>query len=568
MTPVPYRYSSHQVKDEPPQSMPMTYRYPPINDESSMSQSMSRLPSSITTPMPYRYSPSSLTRPTSLTPLYARPVPTYSYPPYSAPLHPPSSTPLHPPSSAAASPRYDTRQAFVLDSLGWTCRYCSSLPYHYRAPGSVYQTREPPRRELVEQHLSLCQGVYRPPTSTLTYNTPERPNPNAAVELLLQHAPPPSPTSLVLQEDKSLLTDYFFYLIQQLRLCRFSESDRKTRGGKRENVKIGFGGLECRHCAAANPNNSRKFFWSNVDRLANSFAEIPSHVLKCRNCEESIKNALIVLKGKHPEQMAKLPRGSQKVFFRRMWRRVHMDGAVKEEEETAAAPASPVETSMALAPVLLAIPEDQDWLSDTDCFVRRNLQVFSATNDDLNSAHSDRKYPICLDQVGIRCLHCANSPKGARGNAVSFPYSIDGIYESVRELQKLHLDSCPNLPADITKELSSLKTSTSLSSVLRRYYVLAAKALGMVDTPDGIRLGGEATTIAASSLPTMLSSTPLVKREHRSSGSEASSSTSGIQHVTMKQDEEGRLTPQKRKSSEDTDPGEELPLKKKPSFER
>ena len=84
---------------------------------------------------------------------------------------------------------------------------------------------------------------------------------------------------LVLDEDHLLLTNYFFYLMKQLRLCRFTENDRKTRGGKREKIKIGYGGLQCIHCADL--PMSRKFFWSNVDRLANSFAEIPGHVLQC-----------------------------------------------------------------------------------------------------------------------------------------------------------------------------------------------------------------------------------------------------------------------------------------------
>merc|ERR1712194_121377 len=59
-------------------------------------------------------------------------------------------------------------------------------------------------------------------------------------------------------------------------------------------------------------------------------------------------------------------------------------------------------------------------------------------------------------------------------------------------------ESCVNLPADISQEMANLKTSTSLSSVLRRYYVLAAKALGMIDTPEGIRMSGETLSIGSS----------------------------------------------------------------------
>jgi len=359
---------------------------------------------------------------------------------------------------------------------------------------------------------------------------------------------------LVLDEDKLLLTDYFFHLMKQLRLCRFSESDRKTRGGKREKIKIGFGGLQCIHCTDA--NNSRKFFWSNVDRLANSFAEIPGHVLKCRHCPQQTKDALYQLKKMHPEQMARLPRGSQKVFFRRMWRRLHdedpqgattpeqpspaqsgsgdipsaaSDVKSPDEAKTQGSDISPSGTSgsdesvllmqrstkeaakalrdsnsMAFPPsptsrVLLAIPDDKEWLSDTDCFIRRQIEVFCANSDDVDVARSDRKFPVRDGQVGIRCIHCALSKQGfgARGSGVAYPFSVSGIYESVREFQRLHLDSCENLPVEMKAKLSDLKGSTSLSSVLRKYYVLAAKALGLKDTRDGIRAGADSVPIGS-----------------------------------------------------------------------
>lgn len=214
-------------------------------------------------------------------------------------------------------------------------------------------------------------------------------------------------SSLVEQSDSDLITDYFFHIMKQLIVCRFAEADRKTRGGKRENINIGYGGLQCRHCSQT--PCTRKFYWSNVDRLSNSFAEIPTHVLKCKYTPEDIKDSLLVLKGRHAEQMQSLARGSQKVFFRRMWRRLH-DGdetggatpisqksskdvgetgidAVKTSKSTAARmladslAAESVEPSSRDAGitespkiVLLAIPEDQDWLSDDQCLVRNNIE--------------------------------------------------------------------------------------------------------------------------------------------------------------------------------------------------
>jgi hypothetical protein len=146
--------------------------------------------------------------------------------------------------------------------------------------------------------------------------------------------------------------------------------------------------------------------------------------------------------------------------------------------------------------ILLAIPEDKEWLSDTDCFVRRQLEVFCATKDDVETARSDRKYPVFEGQVGIRCVHCALS-KGANGAAVAYPFSISGIYESVREFQRLHLDGCGNLPPSVKSKLAGLKGASSLSSVLRKYYVLAARALGLKDTRDGIRPGAESIPLGS-----------------------------------------------------------------------
>ncbi len=339
--------------------------------------------------------------------------------------------------------------------------------------------------------------------------------------------------TLVDPSDADLLTDYFFHMLQQLVVCRFSEKDRKTRGGKRENIMIGYGGLQCIHCIDA--PSARKFFWSTVDRLANSFAEIPSHILKCKLCPSDVRDALLVLKGRHHDQMQLLPRGSQKVFFRRMWRRLHdrdsssstpvrIRPSVSEDERgmdpppsTLASPDSALPAAASLLAmganfhlpqlqqpevsdgipekkhvrVLLAIPEDKDWLSDMDCYVRKNIEVFTSTQYDVKDAAADRKYPIKVGQVGIRCVHCAKTPAGARSAAVSYPYSISGIYESVREFQRMHLETCLNVPKD-TKQ-ASVKFgggSASLSSVLRRYYVQAARALGLFDTQDdGIGAG-------------------------------------------------------------------------------
>lgn len=369
----------------------------------------------------------------------------------------------------------------------------------------------------------------------------------------------PPEMNLVQDEDRLLLTDYFYYLFKQLRLCRFTETDRKTRGGKRQSIKIGYGGLQCVHCAGQ--QNPRKFFWANVDRIANSFAEMPNHILKCRHCPAQTREALLKLKETHAEQMTRLPRGSQKVFLRRMWRRLHandpQDDATESPSRTGSessgrrkAPPPPAlqiaasaeetpprpskvarkqdgttgspgtsgsegtimvversteEAAKALfyatmqagppspsSRVLLATPEDKQWLSDHDCFVRKQIEVFCATREDVEQALADQKGSIQEGQVGLRCIHCALSKRGSfDGGGVYYPPSINAVYDAVREFQRLHMESCTNLPKDVRDRLAETKGAASLSSVLRNYFKMSAKSIGLVDTKDGIRATGK-----------------------------------------------------------------------------
>lgn len=403
----------------------------------------------------------------------------------------------------------------------------------------------------------------------------------------------PDDEKLVREEDKLLLTDFLYYLMKQLQVVRFSEADRKTRGGKRENINVGYGGLECVHCSES--TKSRKFYWSGVDRLANSFAEIPSHVFKCKDCPDAVKNALTALKEVHPEQMARLPRGSQKVFFRRVWKRMHDEdpdpatctatAATTQQQspkpppkiETSSNPVSPTEDTKQTSPtnttgtigsedsvfvmerptreaaqaladlarqteptppspssrVLLAIAEDRDFLSDQDCFIRRQLEVFCATHEDVRIAQEDLKYPIQQGQVGMRCIHCslAKSASGARGSGVVYPYSIGGIFEAVREFQRVHLEACEHFPVSWKSKLENMKESATISSIQRKYYSLAAKGLGLQDTREGIRAGAESVPVVAQAVFTFSDKEESWTKLHAGEQEQVAGSEDAYQHL-------------------------------------
>jgi hypothetical protein len=351
--------------------------------------------------------------------------------------------------------------------------------------------------------------------------------------------PEPEFDCLVQPEDKPLLTEYFYVLNQQLKPVRFKEADRKSRGGKRKDIAVGFGGIACVHCYGK--HGARKFFWADVDRLANSFSEIPAHVMKCSGCPDYIKAQLAELKARHSGQMANLPRGWQKIFFRRMWRRIH-DHELEQppgQEDAGGTPGDANGKSpgrgggggggavLVLPPTkhsLLAMPEDRQWLSDLDCQVRTWIEVFVVGYQDVVPFEKATGDTIREGQVGLRCVFCSNhdhghdhegggsssllSPtaiaaKAKEENAVQFPPSMDRIYESVRELQRLHFHKCANMPEHLQKKVAFDKSASSLSSILRRYYVISAKAhgLGMYDATEGSGIFSSGPSTAAAPPP-------------------------------------------------------------------
>jgi hypothetical protein len=140
-------------------------------------------------------------------------------------------------------------------------------------------------------------------------------------------------------------------------------------------------------------------------------------------------------------------------------------------------------TSLAMA------ESDREWLSELNCFIRTYcVEAFSATEDDVT--RSSKRGRIALNQVGIRCRHCTFLPlKEKEVAAVSFPTSIGGIYESVKRWQRVHLQVCESVPQNVRAKLGVLANTNVWVPTTRQYWTDSAKALGLVDTHEGIRFG-------------------------------------------------------------------------------
>lgn len=89
-------------------------------------------------------------------------------------------------------------------------------------------------------------------------------------------------------------------------------------------------------------------------------------------------------------------------------------------------------------PVALYMPCDENSLSEYQCLVRRQIELFEATRHDVESSAQGRNRPIVLGQVGIRCIHCRMlaTKRKARG-ATYYPAKLIGLYQVSQAISRL-----------------------------------------------------------------------------------------------------------------------------------
>jgi hypothetical protein len=101
-------------------------------------------------------------------------------------------------------------------------------------------------------------------------------------------------------------------------------------------------------------------------------------------------------------------------------------------------------SSGAAASILMAQPDDAQHLNALHRFVRKRIEFFSATEQDVASPCPGRKTRVLLGQVGLRCTRCAHLPFVDRvKRAVCFPPSIKGLYHAVSNMKYVRATGIP-----------------------------------------------------------------------------------------------------------------------------
>lgn len=130
---------------------------------------------------------------------------------------------------------------------------------------------------------------------------------------------------LVVMSDRDLVPDPLFVAMSQMKPCTLSEADRV---GCYKSRPVAFAGMCCKHCGGQ--PGFGKYFPETVRSLAQTTTSqtILKHIgSKCRFCPPHVRQALLELQRQQiikESSSAGRPRyGSRKVFFQRIWSRLH-----------------------------------------------------------------------------------------------------------------------------------------------------------------------------------------------------------------------------------------------------
>lgn len=184
----------------------------------------------------------------------------------------------------------------------------------------------------------------RPPVPILPYGWVEGGDSNDSVlaSPLMEGFPPMDMetvlggSKLVLPQDRGLVPDSLFVAMAQMKPSRVTIDDQIGSYRKRQ---LGFVGMCCKHCGGQ-PGYGR-YFPDKPRSLAQTTTSqtILKHIdSKCRYCPAHIREKVKELEKVHHESEIKnakyRPRyGARKVFFERVWNRLHKLPFPEEEED-------------------------------------------------------------------------------------------------------------------------------------------------------------------------------------------------------------------------------------------
>mmetsp|Transcript_7818 Transcript_7818/g.21109 ORF Transcript_7818/g.21109 Transcript_7818/m.21109 type:complete len:395 (-) Transcript_7818:503-1687(-) len=140
-------------------------------------------------------------------------------------------------------------------------------------------------------------------------------------------------------------------------------------------------------------------------------------------------------------------------------------------------------------PVPLFMECDEDSLSEYQCLIRKQIELFDADFEEANSSVQGRNKQVVEGQVGIRCRHCTCIPPRQRQRGcMYFPTKLDRIYQAAQNLSAFHLvEHCKHIPEDVRHKIKVLRLRKSPAGGGKRYWGEGVRCQGVYEDEAGLR---------------------------------------------------------------------------------
>jgi hypothetical protein len=140
--------------------------------------------------------------------------------------------------------------------------------------------------------------------------------------------------------------------------------------------------------------------------------------------------------------------------------------------------------------VPLYLDYDDQALSEYQCLLRKQVELFETRPEDIQGNAQGRNTPIYIGQVGIRCRHCSVLPKAVRPmGTVYYSRTLAGVYQVAQNMAKVHYfgNKCTQIPASTKEQLIALQRTNKRASGGKEYWVDGLKVHGVYEDGKALR---------------------------------------------------------------------------------
>lgn len=350
----------------------------------------------------------------------------------------------------------------------WECSRCNSLPFHWRATGSVVFSTSEPTKDLVDTHSKLCLGkkpLQIPSDALVTVkggtdftvewstkkrkaNRQKKKQKTTSIQdnMFLFEAMEGedyvcenfdtsyleckeigidiSESSFLPSEARELGTNYTLFLLLQLlpkvyHVNKDEELDNVSSDGNEIEGNELFHTLVCKHCE--NQDFLQESLPDSAESLHSLLPGFARHLSSCKKCPSELRAKIDLLYLLHESQKVKLAFSSEKELFEMVWNSVlDFFGLL------------PIDDSDQLD--LSDIPNTPDY----SLYVLKQYEPCQ-----IEAGHSRAKsYEVGFR--GIECRHCASRQFFYRSGEI-----FSGNFSSISN----HLQQCECVPEDVKESL-------------------------------------------------------------------------------------------------------------------